>query len=243
MRLLACALLALALPAAAQDFEREKRWAAEVVPALVVGDAVRLPLPGKRDFLGLWTEAKPARGAVLLVHGSGVHPDFGVIGALRVSLSDAGYSTLSIQMPVLAADAPAADYEKLFAPEALWRIRAGAQWLQDRGLLKTFLLCHSLGCRMANTYYAETPDAPFAAWLVLGITGPFGKLGNLRGPVFDVWGEKDFPSVLRDDWRRRLALNGVPGSEQKVIAGADHYFAGRERELTAALLEFMARVP
>jgi alpha/beta superfamily hydrolase len=61
--------------------------------------------------------------------------------------------------------------------------------------------------------------------------------------VFDVWGEKDFPSVLRDDWRRRLALNSVPGSEQKVIAGADHYFAGRERELTAALLEFMARVP
>ncbi len=239
------AALAIALPAAAQDYERERRWAAEVVPGLVVGDAVRLKLPGGRDFLGITTEpqTKPARGAILLLHGMGVHPDHGVIGALRVSLADAGYATLSIQMPVLAADASAEDYLPALFPEALWRIRAGARWLQDQGYLNSILLCHSMGCRMANVYYEETTDAPFAAWVVLGIAGPFGRLGNVRVPVLDVSGDADLPAVLRDDWRRRLALNAIPGSEQRAIPGADHYYTGRERELAAAILDFLARLP
>ncbi len=245
MRLLLCALLAAALPAVAQDSEREKRWAAEVVPNLVVGDAVRLKLPGGRDFLGIFTEpqTKPSRAAVLLLHGAGVHPDHGVIGALRVSLADAGYATLSIQMPVLKADARAEDYLPALLPESLWRIRAGGRWLEEHGHLKSILLCHSMGCRMANAYYEETPDAPFAAWVVLGITSPFGRLGNVKVPMLDVSGEMDFPGVLRDEWRRRLALNAIPGSEQKVIPGADHYYTGRERELAAVVREFLARVP
>jgi len=243
MRLWLCALLASALPAAAQDYERERRWAAEVVPNLVVGDAVRLKLPGGRDFLGIYAEAKPSRGAVLLVHGAGVHPDHGLTGVLRVALTDFGYTTLSLQMPVLKADARPEDYAPALFPEALWRIRSGVRWLQDKGHLKIFQLCHSLGCRMANVYFEETPAAPFAAWVSVGILSPYRGMGNVKVPVFDVYGEKDFPQVLRDDWRRRLALNAIPGSEQRVIPGADHYFTGRERELAAAICDFLARVP
>ncbi|MGH8706044.1 MAG: hypothetical protein ACREUO_11600 [Burkholderiales bacterium] len=96
MRLLAAALLACALPAAAQDYEREKRWAAEVVPNLVVGEAVYLKLPAGREFLGLFTEARNPKIAILLVHGVGVHPDHGVIGSLRVALAEG-----NVRVPVL----------------------------------------------------------------------------------------------------------------------------------------------
>ncbi len=243
MRLLLCAILALALPAAAQDYEREKRWAAEVVPNLVVGDAVRLKLPGGRDFLGLYAEARPARGTVLLVHGAGVHPDHGLTGVLRVALTDAGYATLSLQMPVLKADARTEDYVPALFPEALWRIRSGVQWLQDRGQLKIFLLCHSLGCRMANVYYEETPAAPFAAWVSVGILSPYRGMGNVKVPVLDVYGEKDFPQVLRDDWRRRLALGAIPGSRQRMLPGADHYFTGMEGALAAEIRGFLDGIP
>jgi len=68
---------------AAQDYERERRWAAEILPSLVVGDAVQLKLPAGREFLGLYAGNKTAKAALLLVHGVGVHPDYGVIGALR----------------------------------------------------------------------------------------------------------------------------------------------------------------
>ena len=88
MRILLAAVLSLsAASAPAQDYEREKRWAAEVAPNVVVGDAVQLKLPtgqnAGREFLGLYTEAKGGKPAILLVHGVGVHPDHGVIGILR----------------------------------------------------------------------------------------------------------------------------------------------------------------
>ena len=103
-RLALLALLA-ALPAAAQDYAREKRWADEVVPGLVVGDAVWLETAAGRRYLAIHAPAAKPKGAVVIVHGIGVHPDHGVIGVLRSKLTDLGWTSLSVQMPVQAADA------------------------------------------------------------------------------------------------------------------------------------------
>src|SRR5438105_1618194 len=94
--MLGCSTAYVEGPAYRSDDAREQRWADEIVPALVVGDAVWLqPLGPQKKFLAIYTEAKPgpksARGAILLVHGMGVNPDYGVIGALRTRLADAGY--------------------------------------------------------------------------------------------------------------------------------------------------------
>lgn len=242
-RLIVLLLLCLSGLAWGQDYEREQRWAAEVVPALVVGDAVNLKLASGREFLGLYTEAdaKPAKGAVLLVHGVGVHPDHGVIGILRVALVDAGYTTLSIQMPVLRSDAGADEYFPRLFPEAAARIRAGADWLKSKGFAHPALLSHSLGSRMSNGYYEEAPDAPFGAWICLGMSGGFGRMGNVKVPVLDVYGENDLPGVRRADWRRRMTLGAIEGSKQIMIPGADHHYAGKERDLTAAIIAFLAR--
>ena len=115
----------------APDHAREQRWADEVVPGLVVGDAVRIETAAGRRFLGILAESPKARGAILLVHGSGVHPDFAVIGQLRTLLNDAGFTTLSIQMPVLAADAAAEDYPAVFA-EAGGRLAAAIDFLRAK---------------------------------------------------------------------------------------------------------------
>jgi pimeloyl-ACP methyl ester carboxylesterase len=235
----ALALAAAAACAAAQDYEREKRWAAEVVPNLVVGDAVTLKLPSGREFLGLFTERKDAPAAVLLVHGVGVHPDHGIIGILRVALADLGYTTLSIQMPVQKSDATLDDYYPKVFPEAVERIRAGGRWLAGRGQRRIALLGHSMGAWMANVYYEQTPDSPFAAWVCVGLTGGFGGMGNVRVPVLDVYGEHDLAPVLRADWRRRATLGTIEGSKQIRIAGADHHHTGKEAELAAAIRDFL----
>ena len=86
----------LALAQQPSDYAREKRWAGEVVPSIVVGEAVWLEAPRTEKFLGIYTEAKNAKGAIVLAHGLGVHPDYGLIGELRARLADAGYTTLSI---------------------------------------------------------------------------------------------------------------------------------------------------
>ncbi len=59
-----------------------------------------------------------AAGGVVVVHGLGVHPDWGLIGGLRTGLADAGYVTLSVQMPVLAATARRATTTLPTLPEA-----------------------------------------------------------------------------------------------------------------------------
>ena len=240
MKRLLVVLLAFALPAAAQDYEREKRWAAEVVPNLVVGDAVQISA-ADRTFLGIYTEAKDAKSAILLVHGVGVHPDHGVIGILRVSLSDAGYSTLSIQMPVLRSDAANDEYAPLFQESAA-RIQAGADWLAQKGYARPVLLSHSMGSRMSNAYFERRRDAPFAAWVCMGLSGPYGRMVNVEVPVLDLYGENDLPGVRSAAWRRGVAVGGIPGSAQRMIPAADHFYTGHEKELAAVILEFLSKL-
>src|SRR6185369_308328 len=99
-----------------------------------------------------------------------------------------------------------------------------------------------MGSWMSNVYFERTPGAPFAAWICMGRSGPFSRLGGSKIPVLDVYGEKDLPNVLRADWRRKLTLDGIPGSRQLMIPAADHFYTGREKELAAAIRDFIAPI-
>jgi pimeloyl-ACP methyl ester carboxylesterase len=234
-------------PAYRSDDAREQRWADEIVPALVVGAAIWIQPPGpEKKFLAILTEPKPdpksAHGAIVLVHGMGANPDYGVIGSLRTQLADAGYTTLSIQMPVLAADAPADRYPALF-PEGADRIAAAVAWLQARKYRRIVLVSHSMGARMANHYLGRYPDAPIAAWVALGISsGEFepGTAGRVR--IFDIYAENDFPAVTDGAADRAKVLARVHGSRQAMVYGTDHYFTRKEKELST-LIQLLLESP
>ena len=125
---------------------------------------------------------------------------------------------------------------------AVARIQAGADWLAAKGLARVLLLSHSMGSWMANVYYERTQAAPFAAWICIGLTGGFGRMGNVKVPVLDLYGEKDLVPVLRADGRRRRTLEDIPGSKQVMIPGSDHHYTGREKELVAEIQAFIARL-
>ena len=232
-------LVSAFVTAHAQDYAREQRWAEEIVPNVVVGDAVWLKEPSGHKFLGLYAPAAGAQTAVLLVHGIGVNPDHGVIGALRVALADKGLATLSIQMPVLEADAKVAHYYPALFPEAGERIAAGASWLAAKGYGRVVLLSHSLGSWMSEWCLERTPQARFAAWVCLGRGGAFAEPAKLRLPVLDVYGEYDSALVLATAAARRA---GLPNEKQLEIAGADHFYTGREEVLTKAVVAFVAQL-
>jgi len=233
--LAAALLVPVALPALAQqqpsDYAREKRWADEIVPAIVVGEPVWLEAPRTKKFLAIYSEAKEAKGAIVLAHGMGVHPDYGIIGELRTRLADAGYTTLSIQMPILAADAPAARYPVLFW-EADARFAAAVSYLWRKRYRRIVLVSHSMGSRMANHYVASHSKLPLAGWISLSISnGEYARLKSVKFPVFDVYGEKDFDVVLQGAEKRAATLKRLRGSSQTMVFAADHYFAGKEKEL------------
>ena len=237
----------------APDYAREKRLADEITPAIVVGDAVQLVSVSGHRFLGILTPVAKSRGGVLLVHGMGVHPDFGLIGALRSALADRGYTTLSIQMPVLASDAKAEDYRPLF-PEAGERIAAGLADLRARGLQKIAIVSHSMGARMVNDFFvhdletrmktsmtAYQPEVPIMAWVPVSISsGRLGSLAGVRFPVFDIFAEKDFEVVMHGAKSRASVLRGIKGSKQAMIYGADHYFTGKEKDVASLIDQMLA---
>lgn len=223
---------------AGADYAREKKWADEISPGIVVGDAMYLQEKDGRKFLALYTPAPNARGAAILVHGMGVHPDWGLNGPLRTALPERGYATLSIQMPVLAADAKADDYPPLF-PESAERIGAAAAWLKARGYDRVALVSHSMGARMANYYLTHTGAPGVQAWVAIGITAPFEKPNEIPVPTLDIHGDGDFPQVLKQTAERAFYLRRVKGSAQVVVAGADHYFNGKELDLARFIANFL----
>lgn len=241
MRRLLFLLCATIASAHGADYDRERRWAQEVETALVVGEAHYLTSTEARKFLALYTPADVPRGGVLLVHGMGVHPDWGLIGVLRQSLIESGYSTLSLQMPVEAADAKADAYPGNFA-EAAQRIAAGVAFLRAQGLSRIVIVSHSMGSRMAEQYLTGE-RGKVAGWVSVGITQPYGRLAGVQIPILDVYGEKDFPEVIAAAPARAAAVMEKQGSAQVRVPGADHFFAKKEKALQRLIEGFIAGIP
>jgi alpha/beta superfamily hydrolase len=231
-------LAATAIAGGSANYAREDRWASEIVPAVVVGEPVYLATPERPRVLALYTEVARAKVGIVLFHGAGAHPDWGVIGALRARLADAGFATLAIQMPVLDADAPGAAYAELF-PEAGDRIAAGIAFLRGRGIAAVAIVAHSMGAAMANAYLAQSGVAKIDAWVPIGMQVDFAA--PPREPVLDVMAEHDLVEVFKAAPSRSMKLPHDACSRQITFAGADHYFGGSEAALAVALAPFLAR--
>ena len=221
------------------DYEREKHWADEIIPSLVIGNPVFLQTSHGRKFLNLYTETAQAKAAVIVVHGRGIHPDWGLIGVLRTRLADQGYTTLSVQMPVLLAEARGDDYLPDF-PEAGGRLAAAVAFLQEKGYKKIALVSHSMGARMSSDYLKHNPAAPLFAWVSVSITNDaLGSLGALKFPVLDLYGEHDLPQVLDNNNARAKVIRQIKGSVQIMAPNADHFFDSQDEALVKYVSHFL----
>lgn len=244
-------LCVLAAPASASDIAKEKRWAADIVDALIDGEAVWLQ--GDQDkFLGIYTEssAKKIKGAVIVLHGIGVHPNWtDVVYPLRVRLPEHGWHTLSLQMPILGNQAGYDDYKPLFK-EIAPRINAGIKYLESRGVKNIVIVGHSLGSTMAS-YYLATNDAPQVSALVaVGVSGIqfgdpglgyFNSLTKLKLPILDIFGTEDIAPVL-SSYRKRADVARTSGNNQYTqikVKGADHFFVGKEAALVKHVSDWL----
>ena len=231
-------LLAPGTAFAQADYARERRWADEITPAILVGDPVQLALESGRKFLAIYAPNPKAGAGVIVVHGVGVHPDWGLINPLRSQLSEQGYATLSVQMPVLDAEARGEKYPPLL-PEAAERLAAAVEFLRGKGLKKLAIVSHSFGSRMANFFLNRAGDARIDAWVAIGMPEEFTVPPTFTAPVLDLYGEKDLPAVLDAAPRRAAAIRGIRGSGQVQVAAADHFFTGMESELVRRVRQFL----
>ena len=232
--------------AADSDLGKEQRWRAQIVDSLMDGDAVDLQA-GDVTFLGLYTAAEDdtGRGAVI-AHGIGVHPNWPqVVYPLRTSLPQHGWSTLSIQMPVLPNEATEADYAPLM-DEVAPRLDAAIAFLKAHGSGKIAIIGHSLGATMSIDYLAAHPNA-VNAFIAIGTSndasplskGNADRLARIGVPTLDLFGENDLEPVIASAPARAKAAAVNPGYRQVQVPGADHFFDGHDDALDGIVLDWL----
>lgn len=240
------------LAASRSDLAKEKRWAEQIVPSLIVGEGVKLKAAGV-EFLGIYTEnnADEVMGGAIILHGVGVHPAWpDVINPIRMALPDHGWHTLSLQMPILANDAEYRDYLPLF-DEALTRIQTAIDFLKKKGIKNIVLIGHSMGTMMASDYLASKPDPAVRALIGIGMTDNSVSprmqntvsISKIKIPVLDIFGSEDLERVKRHAKARRNAARkaGNKGYTQIKIEGANHFFNNMEDVLIKRIRGWLAK--
>ena len=227
------AVSAFAAEEAVPDYARESRLANQIVDMILDGDPVWLEA-NQHEFLGIYTEADVAGTAVLILHGRGFHPDWAdAINPLRVGLVERGYSTLSLQMPVLAKEAKFYDYLEIM-DQASPRIEAGIDYLKQQGNEKIILIAHSCSVHMTMAWVDAGRMRDIDAFVGIGMGAvdyqqPMKKplpLYKITVPVLDVYGTEEYPAVIKGAADRLTAMQkaGNPKSKQVTVPGANHYF-------------------
>lgn len=226
----------------ASDLAKEKRWSEQIVDSLMTGEAVSLN-DGKNKFLGLFAEstAVKTQGAMIVVHGIGVHPNWpDVILPIRSEFPEHGWATLSIQMPVLENDKGAKDYLPLFK-EVNARFDAAVQFLKTKGFKNIVIVAHSLGAAMANQYLSAKPDSTVRAYVAISMSNDpkIVEFNNVKRmsqittiPVLDIYGSQDLDSVMRFAKERGLAgKKANKNYKQIMLKGADHFYVSKSEPL------------
>ena len=246
---LLCSLLGLQ-PALASDIEREKRLAEQTEELVFDGEVIYLQA-GDHEFMNIYTEAvtDEVKGAAIILHGRGYHPDWKQVAKpLRLGLPEQGWTTLSMQMPVLDKQAKYYDYLPIL-PEAFPRIEAGIDYLKEQGFEKIVLIAHSCSVHMVMAWIDANRFRDIDAFIGVGMGAtdyqqPMKKplpLDQLRVPVLDVYGAKEYPAVANGAAQRLEFIEraGNQKSRQIMVPQADHYFSGEDKALLEVVSEWM----
>jgi pimeloyl-ACP methyl ester carboxylesterase len=160
---------------------------------------------------------------------------------IRTKLADQGYTTLSIQLPVLGGGAKIGDYIPTY-PEAAERFELAAKFLQEKGYQNIAIVSHSLGATMANQYLINAKQTAVKAWVFIGIINGLEEMFRIKIPVMDIFGSEDWEITQVGAYERKKQIDKVRGSEQLKVSAAKHFFEGQEDELVRIVAAFLDRV-
>jgi dienelactone hydrolase len=210
------------------------------------------------DFVGIYRESALAatQGGIIIAHDLDQNADSPqVISPLAKKLTEHGWSTLSLQMPVpILDDANNAltQLDRLFpglSQQATARIKAGIEHFLSENIENISIVGFGLGAKYAVTMMA-TPDGENLGNLVavnLDSRHPPELLQNLEKievPVLDVYGSKALKPVINSLKERATAFTNKAGNEnyrQTEIPGADHRFTGLENALISVIRAWLGK--
>jgi predicted alpha/beta-hydrolase family hydrolase len=231
-----------------KELSREQQIAEKLAVSADADETISLKTAAGR-FIGLYKRAKgseintgEAHGVVILVHGMGAHPDWpDVISPLRTQLTEYGWSTLSIQMPILSPEESIAKYGKTLRL-ANSRIQAAVDYLHEWELEPIILLGYSFGAAQVANYLASNKPEDVKAFVSVSMLAQkfikpgldvYKFIGEIDIPILDIYAEEDLDDVRRgiDDRRLAASKNGNGGFQQIELQSSGHHYLDFEDAL------------
>ena len=243
-----------------KELSRERQIAEKLALTADIDEIISLKASDGRS-IGLYksvytNEARGTdgtKGVVILVHGMGAHPDWpDVISPLRTRLTDFGWSTLSIQMPILSPEESVAEYGKTLK-FANSRIQAAVDYLHEWEIRPIILLGYSFGASQVANYLASSKPEHVKAFVSVSMLAQkfikpgldvFKFIGEISIPILDIYGEKDLQDVRRgiDDRRLAASKNGNTGFQQIELQKSGHHYLGLEDALVEQIQLWLQQI-
>ncbi len=244
----------------------EKLWAEQLEDNIVTGDPIYLPdgtdKQSKEAFFAIYTPetTDKALGAIVLIHGSGAHPDWSdVIHPLRVELPDRGWATLSIQVPLTFPDKKDTASRTQVIEAALPRIKTAIDYLRKQSYSKVIIIAHSFGTLMTLDFLQKNADATLAdgtplvnAAVIIGTPSQGKKIPlnspamieKIHIPLLDLYGSKDLESVINSAKARKKAASKAENRNyrQTETIGANHFYQGLDEELVTYVHSWLKKI-
>lgn len=133
-------------------------------------------------------------------------------------------------------------------PEVLPRMRSATNYLKAQDVHTIVVVAHSQGATMAS-YYLARSEHDIQALVAIGMSAQHTQatvnsaesLKRITIPVLDIYGSRDFPSVLETARMRKQASAHNPFYQQITIADAYHFFdnTDHERQLLNTIAQWL----
>jgi hypothetical protein len=228
----------------------EKQLMLRLVADRSPGGAVWLG-SGRNTFLSLYREATDlnSKNAAIILHSMGMHADWpDLISPLRKHLPETGWTSLSVQLPVLSPEIGIAEYGGTFI-QANRRIRMAVRYLLDKDYSNIVFIGVGFGATTAVQYLTTSGSAVKALVGISMQNHDFLKpkynlvenLSDIKQPVLDIYAGQDGSAVMDSIYDRRLAGSNKENKsyDQKVIQYASQYFPGKETELVNEIVRWL----
>lgn len=192
---------------------------------------------GEERFPAIYAEAAipEPKGIVIMLHAAGEHPQWPVvIQLLREQLTDHGWNTLALQLPIPQASDRNLD-RKAYIEMAGKKLQQAVNHVMPENPPTMVLLGHGLSANVILKRATERLDNNLLAVIGISINADAHQnialntlehIQQLKLPILDLYAELDRYEVRKSAKQRKRAAKkaGNKDYRQLKIPGADHHF-------------------
>ncbi len=242
---------ALNIQADSLDYNWEKRISNGIIDRAEATELFWLETVDN-SFIALFNHQRgsEAKDAAIILHSIGGHADWPeLISPLRNMLPKFGWSTLSIQLPMISPENNIEEYGNTFQ-ETNQRISSSVKELRKRGFSRIIIIGYGFGALSSLVYLEKGSTKYIDALVVISlqdyvyIKPPINLLRlieKIKVPTLDIFGSLDFKEGIESSPDRRLAAkkSGNYLYSQIEIEGANHSFSNMENNLIQNIVDWV----